>query len=42
MNCKKFSKIFLEKVYIDIFKKNRKVIIMQFNIIALIKLERYF
>ena len=42
MNYKKFFDMLIEKAYTNIFKKNRKIIIMQFNIIALTKSEQRF
>ena len=32
----------IEKIYTNIFKKNRKIVIMQLNMIALTKSERHF
>ena len=34
--------MFIERIYIDIFKKNRKVIIMQFDMTALTKSKQHF
>ena len=42
MSQKKFSKVFLEKTYINIFKESQKVTITSFNITALTKSERRF
>ena len=42
MNYKKSFDMSIEKAYTNIFKKSRKIAIMQFDMIALTKSERRF
>ena len=42
MNYKKSFDISIKEIYINIFKKSRKIAIMQFNMIALTKFKRRF
>ena len=42
MNYKKFFDMLIEEAYTNIFKKSRKIAIMQFDMIALTKFERRF
>ena len=42
MNYKKFFNMLIEETYTDIFKKSRKIAIMQFDMIVLTKLKRRF
>ena len=42
MNYKKSFNMSIEEAYTNIFKKNRKIVIMQFDIIVLTKSERHF
>ena len=42
INYKKFFDMSIEETYTNIFKKNRKIAIMQFDMIVLTKSERRF
>ena len=42
MNYKKFFNMSIEEAYTNIFKKSRKIAIIQFNMIVLTKSERRF
>ena len=42
MNYKNFFNMLIEKTYINIFKKNRKIVIIQLNMITLTKFKRCF
>ena len=42
MNYKKFFDMSIEETYTNIFKKSRKIAIMQFNMIVLTKFKQRF
>ena len=42
MNYKKSFNMLIEETYTDIFKKSRKIIIIQFDIIVLTKFKQRF
>ena len=42
INYKKFFDMSIKETYINIFKKNRKIAIIQFDMIVLIKFKRRF